>query len=154
MLDTPQRRLTLLYQLFLTTQASRAFMRGALANASLTGEEYALYSYLYANGARTLTRTARDLGWAPTTLADLIAHHIAGGYIVRRQHPRDGRARLLSLSDDGRARIREVMPIFTGAYRVMLDALVADGVDPETLYPALQALRIALERATETLNTS
>ena len=47
MTDLAPRRLTLLFQLYLASQASRRFMRLALANSDMSGEEYALYSYLY-----------------------------------------------------------------------------------------------------------
>src|SRR5688572_12450168 len=78
--DSP-KRLSLLFQLYLTSQASRRFMRLALAGTGMTGEEYALYSYLYGNGPRTLTQAARDFGLPITTLATLLGPLIASGEI-------------------------------------------------------------------------
>lgn len=151
MLEGPQRRQSLLYQLYITTQASRRFMRQALSGASLSGEEFALYSYLVANGPRTLSRAARDLGMAPTTLADLVTSHVVSGDIERRAHPRDGRARLLSLTATGRERWRSTAEGFGTSYRALLARLAADGIDPETVYRSLDDLRAGLDLTVEAL---
>jgi DNA-binding MarR family transcriptional regulator len=149
----PQRRLSLLYQLYLTSMASRRFMRRALAGTDLSGEEYALYSYLFANGPRTLTQTALDLGMPVTTLATLLAPHLQGGDIERRPHPRDGRARLLRLTDAGRERLEKVIPEFSAAYRSLLGQLDEAEVDTEGVFEALDALRVAIGRTADLLET-
>jgi DNA-binding MarR family transcriptional regulator len=141
------RRLTLLYQLYLTSQASRALMKHALAGSGMTGEEYALYSYLFANGSRTLSQGARDLGMPITTIATLLQQPVRRGEIVRRPHPADGRARLLSLTDAGTARLTAAMPAFTRGYRVVLAQLEAMGADVEAIFAALAELRRAVDAA-------
>jgi len=145
--ESQPKRLTLLYQLYLTTQASRGLVKRSLAGSGLTGEEYALYSYLYANGAQTLSQGARDMALPLTTLATLLAAPIERGDIVRRPHPRDGRARLLSLTDAGRARLEAAMPAFTAGYRAILAELDAQGADVEALFVALEELRTAVDAA-------
>src|SRR5262245_52187493 len=120
--DAAPRRLTLLYQLYVTNQAARRFMRAALADAPLTGEEFAVFSYLHANGPRTLSQAARDLGSPVTSLATLVGPFIERGRIQRRPHPRDRRARLLQLTDSGREILSATTAPFTAAYQ----ALVAD----------------------------
>jgi DNA-binding MarR family transcriptional regulator len=148
--DSP-RRLTLLYQLYLTSQASRGFMRLALADVGMGGEEYALFSYLYANGSRSLSQAARDLGVPITTLAGLIAQHIEAGEIERLPHPTDRRARLLSLTAMGRERLELVIPEFTVAYRGLVAQLEEAGVDTEALYEALADLRAGITRTSDLL---
>jgi DNA-binding MarR family transcriptional regulator len=148
-----QRRMTLLYQLYLASQASRRFMRLALAGTPFSGEEYALYSYLNANGPRTLTRTARDLGMPLTTLATLVNPLVEGGQLERRLHPRDGRARLLSLSDPGRERLLAAIPHFAAAYQLLLADLEASGTEIDELFGALDALKASVERAVERLES-
>jgi DNA-binding MarR family transcriptional regulator len=148
--DAP-RRLTLLYQLYLTNQAARRFMRAALADAGMSGEEYAVCSYLYANGPRPLSRAARDFGIPITTLAGLLAPLIESADIERLPHPRDRRARLLALTDAGRERLERVIPEFTVAYRGLLSQLEEAGVDPEALFAAIGDLRAAIVRAADLL---
>lgn len=146
--DVAPRRLSLLYQLWLTGQASRGLMRIAMAGSGMTGEEYGLYSYLFANGARTLSQTARDVGLPITTLATLLGPAIERGEIERSPHPRDRRAKLLRLTDVGRARMDHAIPRFSEGYRALLAELAAAAVDNEALYEALDQLRVGIERAT------
>ena|SRR6266545_2687310 len=151
MADDSPRRLTLLYQLYLTSQASRGFMRLALADAGMGGEEYALFSYLYANGSRSLSQVARDFGMPITTLAGLIAQHIEAGEIERLPHPTDRRARLLALTATGRERLELAIPEFTAAYRGLLAQLEEAKVNLDELYEALAALRAGVTRTSELL---
>jgi DNA-binding MarR family transcriptional regulator len=151
MTQAAPRRLSLLYQLYLTSHASRRFMRAALAGQGMSGEEYALFSYLYANGPRHLSQAARDFGMPITTLAGLLAPLIEAGDIERLPHPRDRRARLLRLTDAGRERLERVIPEFTVAYRGILAQLEEAGADAEGLYAALGDLRAAIVRTSDLL---
>lgn len=145
--EATQRRMSLLYQLYLAGQASRSLMKLVMAGTGMSGEEYALYSYLFANGSRTLTQGARDLGVPLTTLATLIAVPIDRRDIVRFPHPRDGRARLLSLTDAGRARLQAAIPAFSVGYRAVLAELDEMGAEVEPIYAALAQLREAIDEA-------
>jgi DNA-binding MarR family transcriptional regulator len=145
------RRLSLLYQLYLTNQAARSLVKLSMAASDMTGEEYALFSYLYANGDRTLTQASRDLGLPITTLATLLAPSIQDGQVEKVEHPRDRRARLLRLTDAGRARLEEAIPAFSTGYRALLTELEEESVDVESLYDALAVLRAGLWGAVERL---
>ncbi len=147
-----QRRLSLLYELFLATQSARRFMRSALEGSSVGGDEFAVYSYLFANGPRTLSQAARDLGYPITTLATMLAPAFERDELERRPHPRDRRARLIGLTDAGRERRERAVPGFAAAYRALLDDLVAAGVDPESAFSALAELRGAIDRTTGALD--
>jgi len=151
MLDSAPRRLSLLYQLYLASQASRGFMKVALSGSGMSGEDYALYSYLRANGPRTQSQAAGDLGIPVTSLATTLAPLIDHGQIERRPHPRDGRARLLSLTEAGEATLQRAIPLFSAAYRHLLDRLAQTDADLETLYASLRMLRHATEEATREL---
>lgn len=146
--ETP-KRLSLLYQVWLLEVSTTRFMRVALSGTGVRGEEYGLLSYLYANGPRTLTQAARDLGQPLTTLSTLLAPLIADGHVVRLPHPRDRRARLLELSPDGRARLGRVIPHFSAAYTALLHELEARGADNEAIYAYLDDLRSSIERTIE-----
>jgi len=148
---TAPKRLSLLYQLYLTNQAARRFMRLALEGAGMSGEEYALYSYLYSNGPRTLTQAARDFGLPITTLATLLGPLIEAGEIARQPHPTDRRSRLLALTNAGRDRLETAMPGFTVAYRALLAQLGERDVDSEAVFAALDELRGAIGRTGDLL---
>ena len=146
--ETP-KRISLLYQVWLLEVSTTRFMRVALSRTGVRGEEYGLLSYLYANGPRTLTQAAKDLGQPLTTLSTLLAPLIADGHVVRRPHPRDRRARLLELSPAGRARLGRVIPHFSAAYTALLHELEARGADNEAIYAHLDELRSSIERTIE-----
>jgi DNA-binding MarR family transcriptional regulator len=151
MSDEGPRRLSLLFQLYLTSQASRQFMRLALADSAMSGEEYALYSYLYGNGPRTLTQASRDFGLPITTVATLLGPLIDAGEIARRPHPTDGRARLLELTDAGRRTLEAAIPDFSVAYRALLGQLKEADVDDEAVFVALDSLRASIVRTSALL---
>jgi DNA-binding MarR family transcriptional regulator len=148
------KRLTLLYQLYVTNQASRRFMRLALAGTPLTGEEFALLSYLHANGPRTLSQAARDLGLPVSSLATTLAPLIDADLVERVPHPRDRRARFLALTDQGRTDLFATIPAFSDAYTMLVERLKADGFDIEWLFSAIEALRTGIERTSELLEPS
>ena len=143
------KRLSLLYQVWLLEVSTTRFMRVALSGTGIRGEEYGLLSYLYANGPRTLSQAAKDLGQPLTTLSSLLAPLIADSQVVRRPHPCDRRARLLELSPEGRARLGRVIPHFSAAYTALLHELEARGADNEAIYAHLDELRGSIERTIE-----
>jgi len=149
--DDRPKRFTLLYQLYLTSQASRRFMRQTLDGTGISGEEYALLSYLYGNGPRTLSQAARDFGLAVTTVATMLAPLFEAGELERSPHPTDRRARLIGLTDAGRGRLEAAMPAFTNGYRNLLDKLETGGSDVAGLFAALDTLRTGILETTETL---
>jgi DNA-binding MarR family transcriptional regulator len=151
MSDPGPRRLSLLFQLYLTSQASRRFMRLALAGSQMSGEEYALYSYLYGNGPRTLTQASRDFGLPITTLATLLGPLIEAGEIARRPHPTDKRSRLLELTESGRQSLEAAIPDFSVAYRALLGQLKEQDIDDEAVFAALDALRASIIRTGDLL---
>jgi DNA-binding MarR family transcriptional regulator len=140
-------RLTLLYQLYVTNQASRRFMRLVLDGAALTSEEFAVLSYLQANRAQTLSRAARDLGLPVTSLATTLASLFASGLIERTPHPRDRRARLLSLTERGRADLTTTLPSFSAAYTGLVERLKEGGADVETMFATIATIRTEIERS-------
>jgi DNA-binding MarR family transcriptional regulator len=146
--ETP-KRLSLLYQVWLLEVSTSRFMRVALAGTGMRGEEYGLLSYLFANGPRTLTQAAKDLGQPLTTLSTMVAPLVEAGDVERRPHPRDRRARLLELSARGRERVKGVIPHFSAAYTALLHELEARGADNEAIYEHLHELRSSIERTIE-----
>ena len=151
MSDESPRRLTLLYQLYLASQASRRFMRSALAGTDMTGEEYALYSYLYGNGASHAHPSVPRLRPAHHHPGHAARPVDRGGDITRLPHPTDKRARLLQLTDAGRSRLEAAIPDFTVAYRALLGQLEEQEVDDEAVFAALETLRSSIIRTADLL---
>jgi DNA-binding MarR family transcriptional regulator len=151
--DAP-KRFTLLYQLFLTTQSSRRLMKAALAGTGMTGEQFALYSYLYGNGPRTLSQAARDFGLAVTTVATMLAPHFESGELERLPHPTDRRARLIALTDAGRRRMDVAIPAFSTAYQATVARLEAAGGDVEATFEALDRLRTAVAEEAQRIEST
>jgi DNA-binding MarR family transcriptional regulator len=147
------RRLTLLYQLFLTSQASTRFVRRALADTDMSGETYALYSYLYENGPRTPSEAARNLGYPITTFASRLGPLVTAGEISRRPHPMDRRAVIIELSDTGQQRLLGAIPRFRAAYRALEATLRERGTDPADLFGPIEELREAMELTMGRLDT-
>jgi DNA-binding MarR family transcriptional regulator len=148
--DQP-KRFTLLYQLYLASQASRRFMRIALSDSGMTGEAYALYSYLYGNGPRTLSQASRDFGLAITTVATMLAPLFDAGELERTPHPTDRRARLIGLTATGRRRLELAIPAYTAAYQALLAELQAEGADLEALFATLGTIRTGILQTVEQL---
>ena len=151
MTDDRPKRFTLLYQLYLTSQASRRFMRLALEGTGMSGEEYALLSYLYGNGPRTLSQAARDFGFAVTTVATMLTPLFETGELERTPHPTDRRARLIGLTDAGRQRMERAIPAYTAAYQRLLAQLEGDGANVEVLFSALDTIRAGVVETSEAL---
>jgi DNA-binding MarR family transcriptional regulator len=149
MADDAPKRFTLLYQVFLTSQASRRFMKSALAGTAMTGEQFALYSYLFGNGPRTLSQAARDFGLAVTTVATMLAPHFESGDLERLPHPTDRRARLIALTDAGRRRMERAIPAFSAPYLAMVAGLEDAGGNVEATFEVLSRLRSAIAAETE-----
>lgn len=146
--DEPAKRLSLLYQLFVVNQAARRLTRAALAGTGTSPRAYALLSYLFANGPRTLSQASRDFGLPLTTVATMMAPLVEAGDVDRAVHPGDRRSRLLSLSTAGRARVETALPGFTAAHRSLLRRLEDSGAEPESIFAALDELRLGIVEAT------
>lgn len=148
MSDEPAKRLSLLYQLFVVNQAARRLTRAALAGTGTGPRAYALLSYLFANGPRTLSQASRDFGLPLTTAATMMAPLVEAGDVDRSVDPGDRRARLLSLSAAGRARVETALPGFTAAHRALLQRLQDSGVEPDGIFASLDELRVGIVQAT------
>jgi DNA-binding MarR family transcriptional regulator len=92
---------SLLFDLFVTTQRVRRVLSEAMARSGMRPDEYAVYSLLFEMGPMTATEMAELLGMPLTTLLDYVRAMSAAGHIERMPHPSDGRALQLELSRAG-----------------------------------------------------
>jgi DNA-binding MarR family transcriptional regulator len=88
--------------------ASRALVDGISAGVRARGFDdlRPAHGFAFARlaaGGATITQLAEHLDVTRQAAAQLVDELITKGYVERRQHPRDARARLIVLTDKGRA---------------------------------------------------
>ena len=88
--------------------ASRALVDGVSAGVRARGfdDVRPAHGFAFARlsaGGATITQLAEHLGVTRQAAAQLVEELIAKGYIQRRPHPQDARARLIVLTEKGRA---------------------------------------------------
>ncbi|UTT63625.1 MarR family winged helix-turn-helix transcriptional regulator [Microcella humidisoli] len=124
--------------------AARAHRRrAALALAPLglhPGQEL-LLSILAKRGSATQVQLARILGVEPPTIAKMVGRLEAAGFAERMADPRDARAKLVSLTDQGRDAAAHV-----GAVWAELSALTAAGLTPDEAAELTRLLTVVADR--------
>ncbi|TYO88479.1 MarR family winged helix-turn-helix transcriptional regulator [Oceanicella actignis] len=126
---------------FLITDVARLLRadlerRVARAGLALTsGEARALVHAAAAEGARQ-THLAERMGVEPMTLCGYVDRLESQGLVARQPHPQDGRAKIVTLTPQGREMIREIAPL--------LVAMLADATEGMS-QAQIDALRAALE---------
>lgn len=114
---------SLLFELFAAGQRVRYLLAAAMADSSLSPDEYAVYSVLVDEGASTPTAMARAVGMPPTTMSHYVRAMVTRGHVERDRNPGDGRSSVLALTPAGRAEHTAAAAAFRDANRRFLDAL-------------------------------
>jgi len=141
----PVRPTSVLFDVFVVAQRTRALLDLALAGAPLTPGQYAMYSAALEFGPLSTSELARRLGLPVTSAHDEVAAMLRLGHLERRRNPRDGRAFLLRLTPSGRDLHRQTSEAFEGAIRAVEARL---GLPVAEVRSALAALAAACEGAT------
>jgi DNA-binding MarR family transcriptional regulator len=144
----PERQTSILFDVFVLGQRVRALVGTAMDGAGLRPDEYAVYSVVFEAGSVTLTGLAGKLGMPVTTVADYVRAMLERGHARRHPHPRDGRARLLSLTAGGLRTHRRASAAFERAYRSLTEELT---VPEDRARVMLQELAGGAERALRSL---
>lgn len=139
-------RISLLFQLFRTSQLAHTLVSRALAPTGVRGDDYAVYSYLL-QGPLTLTELADGTGLPLTTAAGYVQRFTERGHIVRTPNPEDGRSQLLSLTDEARSWVLDVAKTFTAAVSGLEDAMADAGLEFDTMSDQLDELQAVIEQA-------
>jgi len=95
------RRVSMLFDVFVLNQRLRALLGRALSTCELTPDEYAVYSVLFEHGALTPTRMAGLMAMPVTTTLDYVRAMSARGHVTRTRNPADGRSYLVLLNAEG-----------------------------------------------------
>jgi len=95
------RRVSMLFDVFVLNQRLRALLGRALSACELTPDEYAVYSVLFEHGLLTPTQMAGLMAMPVTTTLDYVRAMTARGHVRRTRNPADGRSYMLSLTMEG-----------------------------------------------------
>jgi DNA-binding MarR family transcriptional regulator len=95
------RRISLLFDVFVVNQRLRALLGHALSDSDLRPDEYAVYSVLFEHGALTPTEMATYLAMPVTTTLDYLRAMSRRGHTKRARNPADGRSYRVSLTVEG-----------------------------------------------------
>jgi len=131
------RRISLLFDVFVLHQRVRALLARALVGSELRADEYAVYSVLFERGSLTPTQLAASLAMPVTTTLDYIRVMTRRGHIRRARNPSDGRSYMVSLTMEGLIAHRRTNAAWNVAVGRLEQAL---GVPQAQVREALQAL--------------
>jgi DNA-binding MarR family transcriptional regulator len=111
--------------------ASRALVDGISAGVSARGfgDVRPAHGFAFARlsaGGATITQLAEHLDVTRQAAAQLVDELVAKGYVERRPHPRDARARLIVLTDKGNACTQAAQAAITETLRPWETALGPD----------------------------
>jgi DNA-binding MarR family transcriptional regulator len=137
--------------LFALGQQLGSLLGQAMASAPLSPSDFAVYSALRLVQPVTLTSLASTLGMRPTTLSSILSRMEQHGHLRREANPADGRSRLVSLTDEGRAATEACFPVFSQAIGAFLRHLE---VAQQPLLDHLEAASRALVSASAELSAT
>ena len=141
----PDHETSLLFDVFVLGQRTRALVAEAMRDAEMRPDEYAAYSVVFEAGPLTQTDLAERLGMAVTTVADYVRTMVERRHLRKRPHPADQRAALLSLTPEGIRAHRRASRSFEVAARAMSDQLPP--LDEGEAREVLQRLTASAEHA-------
>ena len=148
----PERDTSLLFDVFVLGQRTKALAAEAMRDAGMSGEAYATYSVVFERGPITLTDLASALGMPVTTVADAVRAMTDARHVRRAPHPADARAMLLSLTPSGLRAHRRASISLERAHRAL--ALELEDGTEAAARAVLQQLTRGAERALVTLQAA
>lgn len=146
-----RRRVSLLFQIFRTSELNARLVSRALAPTGVRGDDFAVYSYLF-YGPMTLTDLADGTGMPLTTVSGYVKRFEERGHVVREPNPADGRSQLLSLTASGRDWLLDAVEVFRKTTSRLNEVLDASGVDPDDLIDQLGRVQEMIERTLHDLD--
>lgn len=101
-----------------------------MAKLEVTAAQWWALSILSRTGPEGMTQAAlaRDLESSRTAVGNLLDRLEAGGYVVRWDDPRDGRAKLAAVTDKAMAMLDRAAPVANQLNNEMFDGLGAEAL--------------------------
>jgi DNA-binding MarR family transcriptional regulator len=143
----PQRRLSLLLQIFGAHQRMAELVNRELSRDGVDASGYATLSSIGAFGPLRLTELAGLLGTPLTTMSDWVRRLEAAGKVQRRPNPADARSTLLELTATGDAEWRAGWPALGRATTAIVAGLADEPATRAALDELAQALEAALQNS-------
>jgi DNA-binding MarR family transcriptional regulator len=94
---------TLLFDVWVVANSTRAVLDKALRPSGLGAEEFALYSALHREGGITPTELASLMALPPTTISSIVSRLERRGHARRAPNPGDARSYRIQLTEAGMA---------------------------------------------------
>jgi DNA-binding MarR family transcriptional regulator len=135
----PQRRLSLLLQIYSVHARMGALVNRELEEAGVDSSHYATLSAIGAFGPIRLKELSSLLGMPLTTMSDVVRRLETRDALVRRPHPADGRSQLLELSARGDEEWRAGWPALQRATEAIVTRLDAPEDDVRDTLRRLEA---------------
>lgn len=104
---------------------------------------FGVLNQLTLNGPRSVGELAAALGVTHVAVSQVRQALVAEGLVAEDRDPRDGRSRVLRLTDDGLALTRRLAP----AWKALSAAAVALNAEAQDALAALERLEAALDRS-------
>lgn len=136
--------MTVLFDLFLSSRLSAAFLEQAMREADVSPLEYAMYSLIGAYGPVTSRQVIDWTGMPATTVSAMVGRMDDRGHLHRGENPDDRRSPLMSLSSGGQRVMDEARDYFQPAVAEVVKRL---GDDHAQVWGALRRLDAALRDA-------
>lgn len=136
--------MTVLFDLWLSSRLSAAFLDDAMQDTDLSPLEYGMYSLVVAYAPVTSRQVIAWTAMPATTVSAMLGRMDDRGHLRRDPNPDDGRSPLLSLSEAGRAAMDEARTYFLPAVEEVIKRL---GDDHAQVWGALRRLDAALRDA-------
>ncbi len=136
---------TLLFDVWVVANSTRALLDEALRPSGLSGEEFALYSAIRRDGSITPTRLAALMALPPTTVSSIVVRLERRNHVRRAPDPKDARSYRIELTQPGQAAHGRAAKLFAPVLAEVEAALklpIADALS------ALAAIDVAV-RATK-----
>ena len=130
-----------LVDVWLISTLATSLVDAALAESTMSTDEFALYGLIVDLGPLTAADLARATGLPPTTLSGILARCERRGEVERVANPADRRSALLRLTERGQGVYRDALPALLDLL-TRLDAATPGG--NESIRLTLQTLDDAL----------
>lgn len=101
MTESTREDRTLLFEVWLVANSTRALLDGALSASGLNAEDFALYSALARPGGITPTELASLMALPPTTVSSIVRRLERRGHVCRTPNPGDARSYRIELTGPG-----------------------------------------------------
>ncbi len=131
----PSTAPTLLFDLWLLTQASNPLVDRAIHGSGISVDEFGLYVLLEEYGPVTPGRISEITGMRANTISASLRRLDGRGHIRRSRNDRDGRSVIIELTPEGQAQINLAKELKVG-----LIQRIYDGIDVGRIRSALMEL--------------